>query len=89
MGNLQSFGTAVVVVALVVIVFLIVKTPIKWVFKLIMNTLLGFVALFLINWLGGFIGINLAVNWINALVVGVFGIPGIALLLLLQWLMII
>ena len=51
-----------------------------------LNTVLGFVGLFLVNWLGSYIGISLGINVVNAVVVGTFGIPGLILLLLLRWL---
>ena len=67
----------------VLIVMRIFTLPVKWIFKLLLNTVLGFVGLFLVNWLGSYIGISLG---INAVVVGTFGIPGLILLLLLRWL---
>ena len=55
--------------------------------KFIFNTLLGFAVLIIVNFLGGYIGISLGVNWINAVVIGILGLPGVALLLVLQWLL--
>ena len=43
-------------------------------------------ALFLLNFFGSAIGITLGLNWINALVIGVAGFPGLVLLLLLKYL---
>ena len=54
--------------------------------KLLINTLVGFAALWVLNFFGDFIGISLGLNWINALVVGVFGFPGVVLLLVLKYL---
>ncbi|MDD6274993.1 MAG: pro-sigmaK processing inhibitor BofA family protein [Clostridiaceae bacterium] len=70
----------------VLIVMRIFTLPVKWIFKLLLNTVLGFVGLFLVNWLGSYIGISLGINVVNAVVVGTFGIPGMILLLLLRWL---
>lgn len=70
----------------VLIVMRIFTLPVKWIFKLLLNTVLGFVGLFLVNWLGSYIGISLGINVVNAVVVGTFGIPGLILLLLLRWL---
>lgn len=44
---------------------------------------LGVLALF--SQLGGMLGIHLGVNLVNALVLGVLGVPGFGLLLLLNW----
>ena len=54
--------------------------------KLLFNTGLGFVTLFLLNFFGDFVGITLGFNWVNALVIGVFGFPGVVLLLLIKYL---
>ena len=70
----------------VLIVMRIFTLPVKWIFKLLLNTVLGFVGLFLVNWLGSYIGISLGINVVNAVVVGTFCIPGLILLLLLRWL---
>ena len=61
--------------------------PIGWVLKLLLNALLGFVALFVLNFFGDFIGLHIDVNWISSIVTGVFGVPGIAVLLILQYLL--
>ena len=67
------------------IVLRVFTLPVKWILKLFINTLLGFLGLFLVNWLGSYIGISLGINLVNALVVGVLGIRGLVLLLLLRW----
>ena len=65
----------------------ILRKPIKWALKLLLNALLGFVGLTLLNVVGGRIGIGLNVNWFNALVTGVLGIPGVLLLLLFKYIL--
>lgn len=66
------------------LIFKIFATPIKWALKLLINALLGFVMLFIFNYLGSFIGLNITVGWLSAIVAGVLGIPGIILLLLIE-----
>jgi inhibitor of the pro-sigma K processing machinery len=85
MAALQTTGIIIIVAILVLILLIILRKPIKIIFKLILNTVIGFAALFVINYLGAFIGISVAINWINAVIVGVLGLPGVALVLLLQW----
>lgn len=89
MAGLQTAGIIITVAILALIVFIILKKPIKIIFKLILNTIIGFLALFAINYLGAFIGITIAVNWINAVIIGVLGVPGVALILLLRWLFVV
>ena len=52
---------------------------------LLVNTRLGFLALWAVNLTAGVTGIALGVNVFNALVIGVLGLPGFVLLLLVQW----
>lgn len=80
--------TVIVTVGLGILIlfFAIFKTPIKWAFKLLINSAVGFVALFVLNFFGGFVGISLGLNWLNAVIVGLLGVPGIILLLLVKYL---
>lgn len=61
------------------------KTPLKLAVKLLANTALGFLALWLVQLTAGFTGLALGLNLLNALVVGILGLPGFVLLLLVQW----
>ena len=61
------------------------RSPLKLAVKLIANTLLGIAALWLVNLTAAFTGITLGLNLLNALIVGILGVPGFVLLLLLQW----
>ncbi len=75
---------AAVVLGVIVLLKLLSK-PIRFVLKLLINTVLGFVLLWLINFFGGEIGIELSLTLVNALVVGFLGIPGVLLLLALHF----
>jgi len=86
MGGLQSTVVIILVALFGLLELIVFRKPMKFILRLALSTLLGFAALFLINFLGGLIGISIAVNWINAAVVGILGLPGIALLLLIKWL---
>ena len=61
------------------------STPLRLVLKLLVNTLLGFAALWVGPLTAGFTGITLGLNLWNALVVAILGVPGFVLLLLIQW----
>lgn len=61
------------------------SAPLKLAVKLLVNTLLGFLALWAVNFTAGATGIALGVNLWNALVIGILGLPGFVLLLLVQW----
>ncbi len=85
MAVFQTAGVVVIVAILALVLLIILRKPIKFILKLILNTVVGFLALFAINFLGAAIGISVAVNWTNAVIVGVLGLPGVALILLLRW----
>lgn len=79
-----------IIVGLLALFFLIAlirifSTPLRIALKLLVNTLLGFLALWAANLTAGFTGITLGLNLLNALVIGVLGLPGFVLLLLTQW----
>ncbi len=75
---------AVLLLAALIRIF---KTPLRVAFKLLLNTLLGFFALYLVGVTAPYTGIQLGMNLWNALVVGVLGLPGFVLLLLVQWIL--
>ena len=81
-----TIGAIVVCILLVVLLFKIIKTPLKWAFKLLINAASGFFALVILNFFGGIVGLSLTVNLINCLVAGILGLPGVILLLLIKYL---
>ena len=57
--------------------------PLKIILKLAVNSLIGGAAILLINIIGAEIGIIIPLNMLNALMVGVLGLPGAILLIVL------
>lgn len=70
---------------LLALVGMVFSAPLRLAGKALLNTLLGLGALTLLNVTSPFTGLSLGVNLFNALVVGVLGVPGVVLLLLVQW----
>jgi len=70
---------------LVLLALKIFVKPIKWLIRLLFNTLLGGAALLLINTFGGAWGLHVAVNPLTAFLTGLLGLPGVVLLLIIQW----
>lgn len=84
--------TQKVIVGLLALFFLIAlirifSTPLRIALKLLVNTLLGFLALWATNLTAGITGITLGFNLLNALIIGILGLPGFVLLLLTQWIL--
>ena len=63
----------------------IFRTPLKLAVKLLSNTALGFLALWFANLTAPMTGLALGLNLWNALTIAVLGLPGLILLLLVQW----
>ncbi|MDP9751813.1 MULTISPECIES: pro-sigmaK processing inhibitor BofA family protein [Thermoanaerobacter] len=59
--------------------------PKKILLKIIINGIIGGFILLIINLLGKSIGLYIAINPVTALVAGFLGIPGIILLIILQY----
>jgi inhibitor of the pro-sigma K processing machinery len=81
MENLVTFAIPVL------LGFLLLKLllkPMKWALKLALHALTGFVCLWLLNSISGFTGLELPINLVTVLVSGTLGVPGIALVALLE-----
>ena len=59
--------------------------PLGCLLRLAVRSSVGLAVLALFSSVGHYIGVNLGVNLVNALVLGVLGVPGFGLLLMLQW----
>ena len=70
---------------LLYIIGMLLVTPLKLLLKLIISSAIGFVALLALNLIGGALfHFTLALNPLNAVIVGVLGVPGLVLLIVLK-----
>lgn len=81
LGNVFAYLLGLV---LLYVIGMILVIPIRILIKLIVNGIVGGVTLFLFNLVGGIFGVSLVVNPLNAIIVGILGVPGVILLLILQ-----
>lgn len=58
--------------------------PIKLVFRLIYNAIIGGIMLWIVNFIGGHFGFAIAINPLTALIAGFLGLPGVVLLILFK-----
>jgi inhibitor of the pro-sigma K processing machinery len=79
--SLLAFLAALFVLYILGVLLII---PLKVIPKLIINGILGGILLFIFNLIGGLFGLNIIINPLNAVIVGMLGIPGVILLLILQ-----
>jgi len=81
-GVLLAYGFALLALYVIGYLFLV---PLKFLLKLLINSILGGVGILLVNLIGGIWGFHLALNVFSAIIVGVLGVPGIALLGILNY----
>jgi len=58
--------------------------PIRFILKLIFNSILGGVLIFIINLFGNFLGFHIGLNAVTSVAVGLLGIPAVIIMLILQ-----
>lgn len=80
-GSLAGAWGVAVMVALAAL--LLLHRPLGRLLRLAVRSSVGLAALALLNQ----IGLGLGVNLVNALILGVLGVPGLGLLLMLQWIL--
>ena len=85
MSVVEKVSLGLVLLFLVAACVRLFSAPLKVALRVLINSVLGFGALWLLNLTGGVTGIALGLNIFNSLTVGVLGVPGLFLLLLLQW----
>ena len=81
---MESFATLFIPVILVFLLLRVIILPIRWCWKLCVNSACGFLCLWLLNSVTAFTGISFPVNWITVMVAGFLGLPGIGALALVQ-----
>lgn len=91
--GLESDAILAYVVGLLILYLLgsslikIFKVPMRIILTIFINSILGFIALFIINTLGASYSFQIGVNPINALTIGVLGIPGLIMLIFLNYIL--
>lgn len=82
-----DFNVVVPFLACIVLLFIFGKIfvwPLKSIFKLIINSILGGVLIYVINIIGMNFNFHIGLNLLTAILVGILGIPGAALLIVLK-----
>ncbi len=81
MENILAFAIPALLAVLLIRALL---APLKWAAKLAVHAACGFVCLWLLNSVSGFTGLELPINALTVLISGTLGVPGIALIALLE-----
>lgn len=83
-GIVLAYSAGIMLVFMVSWIFV---EPVKFLGKLIINSLLGAVFLIIFNFIGHYFGWYIAVNEITALILGILGIPGFIAILIVKFLL--
>lgn len=86
----MNFDTNILLALLFAVILLyiagrILFVPIKLLGKLVVNAALGGAALWLVNTFGGVVGLHVGINIVTVLAAGLLGIPGLLMLIVLQY----
>ena len=81
MENIAAFALPAL---LCLITVRILYRPAKWLLRLVVHGACGLICLWLLNTASGFTGLTLPLNAVTVLLSGTLGIPGTALVVLLE-----
>jgi inhibitor of the pro-sigma K processing machinery len=84
MSAWQVIGLLVGAVVLIYMVAQFLREPGQALIGLVRGTIVGVVALFLVNLVGQAFGFHIGLNWMTALTAGILGLPGVAALVVIQ-----
>ncbi|KAF5033183.1 hypothetical protein SDC9_63369 [bioreactor metagenome] len=80
-GIVMAYSAGIMLIFM--ISWLFVK-PLKFLGKLILNSLLGALFLIVFNYFGQFTGVYIGVNELTSLIIGLLGIPGFVAILVVN-----
>ncbi len=76
----MGFGVYLIAVGILMLVLKILTFPIRLMFKILVNSIIGG----LILWLLAKVGIFIVMTWWSCLLVGILGVPGVIILIVLS-----
>ena len=81
---MEDFAAILIPALLICALVRLMALPIRWFWKLSINSACGFLCLWLLNSLAGFTGLSFPINAVTVVVAGFLGLPGIGVLALVQ-----
>ena len=82
MNTLYYIGAAAFAVVLILFLIKVLAAPIKGILKLLFHVVLGFLMLFAVNLVGGFLDFSVPFSLLTILIAGIGGVPGVVLIVL-------
>jgi len=80
-GVVMAYSAGIMLIFMISWIFV---KPLKFLGRLILNSVLGALFLIIFNYFGQFTGVYIGVNEVTALLIGILGIPGFIAILLLK-----
>lgn len=87
----MDFNNIIAYIACIFFLFIFGKVfivPIKTILKLVINSVLGGVVIFLINFIGAYFNFHIGLNLVTSIFVGILGIPGAIVIVIIKLLII-
>ena len=84
---MMDINTIIIYLACLIVLFIVGKIfylPLKHIFKLLLNSILGGFLIFVINVVGGSFGFHIGLNFWTAVFAGILGVPGVVALVLVR-----
>ena len=81
---MENFVSILLPLLLLMLLLKLLVLPIRWFWKIFVNSGCGLLCLWLLNSISGFTGLLFPINSVTVLIAGFLGLPGIALLAILQ-----
>lgn len=81
LGIILAYTAGVMLIFMTSWIFL---KPLRFLWKIILNSLIGALILIIFNYFGQYTGVYIGVNEFTALIMGILGIPGFIAILLVK-----
>ena len=82
--DINQIITLFVCITVLFIIGKIFLIPLKKILKLIVNSIMGGILIYIINLIGESFSFHIGLNWGTSMFVGIFGVPGVILLVVLK-----
>ena len=81
---MENFAALILPILMLFMLLRIIALPIRWFWKLSINSACGFLCLWLLNSVATFTHVYFPINAVTVVVAGFLGLPGIGVLALVQ-----
>lgn len=83
--NILIFVSCICMLFIIGKIFIV---PIKWILKLVFNSILGGILIWIINLIGGTWGFHIGLNIYTSILVGILGVPGAICMIIVKLMLI-